>query len=469
VTTEPLRILQVSPRSRGGGAERVAVALHEGLRGRGHLAWLALGTRDTSDPYSVEIPSGALPPAQALRWAARRARRLDGQIPGAKQVELALRAAASPGRAVSWLRGREYFAYPGTRSLMTLPPQVPDLIHCHNLHGDYFDLRELGQLSHALPVVLTLHDEWTFTGHCAYTMGIELWRTGCHSCPDRGVFPSIGRNASHLNWEAKQRIYSASRLYVTSPSEWLMNRARESILAGGAAGWRTIPTGVDRSVFHPGAKEDARAKLGLPQSPLILLFAAHRARRSAFKDYATVLRAAQIVADRLPGQELLVLALGEAGPTERFGSAEVRFISFEVDVDRVATYYRAADLYMHAARADNLPTVILEALASGLPVVATAVGGIPEEVLSLEAAPGAWTGPSAPLERATGVLVAPGDAIGMAEAVTTLLLRPELRARLGANGIADVTARFDVDRQLDATVNWYRDVLADWHAWRARG
>ena len=79
---------------------------------------------------------------------------------------------------------------------------------------------------------------------------------------------------------------------------------------------------------------------------------------------------------------------------------------------RWPTFYQAADLYLHAAKAENLPTTILEALASGLPVVATAVGGIPEEVRSLAGAPGAWSGEGHPRDEATGVLVAPGDACG---------------------------------------------------------
>jgi glycosyltransferase involved in cell wall biosynthesis len=106
-------------------------------------------------------------------------------------------------------------------------------------------------------------------------------------------------------------------------------------------------------------------------------------------------------------------------------------------------------------------------LAVGLPVVATAVGGIGEQIRSLAGAPGARRGPSVGPEAATGVLVEPHDAAGMAEATTYVLRDAEVRRRLGQNAAADAAARFDLERQVDETLAWYGEVLQDWLAWRA--
>ena len=144
----------------------------------------------------------------------------------------------------------------------------------------------------------------------------------------------------------------------------------------------------------------------------------------------------------------------------------MRFLPYEREPARVAAYYQAADVYLHAANADTFPTTILEALSSGRPVVATAVGGIDEQVRSLAGAPGAWAGASVGPETATGVLVAPHDAAGMAAATTALLRDDELRARLGRNAAADAASRFDVEHQLEETMGWYRDCIRDWTAWR---
>jgi hypothetical protein len=68
-----------------------------------------------------------------------------------------------------WQAGRECFVYPASDALMASAPRDFDLVHAHNLHGDYFNLAALARASKAMPVVITLHDEWLMTGHCTYT------------------------------------------------------------------------------------------------------------------------------------------------------------------------------------------------------------------------------------------------------------------------------------------------------------
>ena len=72
--------------------------------------------------------------------------------------------------------GFENFNYPGTWKLLNLPPKPPTIVHCHNLHGFYFDLRFLPRLSQQIPVILNLRDTWLLTGHCAHFMDCERWK-----------------------------------------------------------------------------------------------------------------------------------------------------------------------------------------------------------------------------------------------------------------------------------------------------
>jgi glycosyltransferase involved in cell wall biosynthesis len=437
------------------------MSLHRGLLDRGHRSWMATTTRDPDDPTLLRIPKrGRRRPSVASR-ALRRAGRLAGRHGrprgAARTIELALTA---PGAFIADRRGREVFDYPGTSRIPSLPTEPPDLVHLHNLHGRYFDLRELAPMSHRLPVVMTLHDEWTFTGHCAYALYGDRWRTGCGSCPDLDVYPAIRRDGTRANLRAKADIYARSRLHVATPSQWLMDRARDSVLARGVVDWRVIHNGVDRSIFRPGDRLEARARLGIPAEPIVLLFTANQARRSPFKDWETVSEAAERVAAALDGRPVLCLALGDEGPTRRLPNGELRFVPYRTDLAEVASFYRAADVYLHAAKAENFPTTILEAMATGLPVVATAVGGIPEQVRSLDGAPGGWTGATVGPDAATGVLVGPGDATGMAQATVAILRDDATRRRLAANA-ADAAARFDLERQLDETVAWYREILTE--------
>lgn len=464
MTDERLSIMQVTKVAQGGGAERIASQLHAGLARRGHASWMATVRDRGDDPTVLTIPPRP-PLTMASRMLLRGSRELGpaGSRPAPiRALKRTLRFAATPRHARAEREGREFFDFPGTAAIPDLAPEPLDVLHGHNLHGSYFDLRQLAPFSERLPVTLTLHDEWTFTGHCGYGIACERWRIGCGSCPDLTLYPAIKHDGTHENWLAKQAIYAASRLYVTTPSQWLMDRARASIIARGAAGWRVIPHGVDRSVFRPSDRAAARQRLDLPAGASILLFAANGVRKSPYKDYETVAAAVERAAASSTARPVLGLALGDDSPAVTFPNGELRFVPYRSDIAVVADYFAAADLYLHAARAENLPTTILEALSSGVPVVATAVGGIDEEVRSLATAPGRWSGAGSGPNGATGVLVAQGDAVGMAAAAAALLGDDALRATLSANAAADAAERFDLDIQLDRTIAWYHEIVADW-------
>jgi glycosyltransferase involved in cell wall biosynthesis len=462
-----LDILQVSWRERWGGAEHIAAQLARWLRAQGHRASLAVGTRATGDADVVTIPNED---GRGVWFdACRGAQRMIGET----STKLARVAgyAAEPLTTLDWLRGVEPMRYPGTRRLLELTGRgAPDVLHCHNLHRDYFDLRELPRLSLAVPTVLTLHDAWLLSGHCAHSFECDRWRTGCGACPDLTSYPPVRRDATAFNWERKRDVYARSRLHVATPSRWLMGKVEASMLAPGVVGKRVIPNGVDLSVFRPGDRGSARAELGLPQDAQVLLFAGTRARENPFKDYLTLRKALAQLADEQGERSVICVALGDDGDPEQFGRCEVRPAGFEGNPARVARYYQAADLYVHAARADTFPTTVLEALACGTPVVASAVGGIPEQVRSLETvnAGGALcvlTRATDALD-ATGILVPPGDADAMAGAIRRVLSDDALRQSLAANAATDAVSRFDQEKSFGEYLAWYRELSEERRAAR---
>ena len=181
-----MNILQVSASDGGGGAHKIAAALQGGLRDRGHGSWMAVARRTSDNPNVYAIPSGIglSPKRLVLDAAALAITPLVGRVRGARRAKQAFRSAHPLAYARARWTGREYFDYPGSRTILELPPAPPDVVHFHNLHADYFDLRWLSELSRSVPVAITLHDEWTFTGHCAYGIACERWRVGCGDCPD---------------------------------------------------------------------------------------------------------------------------------------------------------------------------------------------------------------------------------------------------------------------------------------------
>jgi len=119
---------------------------------------------------------------------------------------------------------------------------------------------------------------------------------------------------------------------------------------------------------------------------------------------------------------------------------------------------------VHAAKADTFPNTILEALACGTPVVATAVGGIPEQVKGAKIANGKIGSANLnryDLQEATGFLVSPGDVEGMADGIERLLTDDSLRRRLSENAARDAARRFDLEHQVKAYLGWYEEILKD--------
>jgi glycosyltransferase involved in cell wall biosynthesis len=222
---------------------------------------------------------------------------------------------------------------------------------------------------------------------------------------------------------------------------------------------RIIPYGIDLSNFHPSDRRAVQAKLGIPDGAKVLLFVANGIRRNPFKDYETIRAAVAQVSERMPSQEVLFIALGEDLPGERVGRITVRFVPYETDVGVVANYFQAADLYVHAAKADTFPNVVLEALACGTPVIATAVGGIPEQIKSLDNSDITISNRhSFGVEEATGVLVKPADTEAMACAIERLLKNRNLRYRRAENAANDARQRFDQKREVMEYLDWYQEI-----------
>lgn len=435
--TEGVNILQISTRDLGGGAEGSAWNLFRSYRGRGHRSWLAVGWKHGDDPDVFEIPRmPARVPWAHLCWILHgRLAVFQGRISGVSRLRHLLRTLAGGKPEIERWMGREDFNHPGSLSLLQLAPERPDLVHAHNLHGGYFDLRFLTRLSYQVPVILNLRDMWLLTGHCAHSLGCDRWRTGCGACPDLSLYPSIKRDAARYNWRRKRSIYERSRLYISTPSQWLMDQVRVSMLRG--LEYRVISNAIDLTVFKPGSRPEARRQLRLPSNARIVMLTAH----NPFKDYVMMESVlSRVVKD---GEELLFICLGKLGESCVLGDGRVIYPGFERDPERMASYYCAADVFIHAAKGEAFGKTITEAMACGTPVVATSIGGVPELID----------------EGLTGYLVPRGDDAAMAERIQLLLDNPTLRKQMQKRASIAARQRFDLNRQVGDFLSWYQEIL----------
>jgi glycosyltransferase involved in cell wall biosynthesis len=457
--TKRLAILQVSTADRLGGAERVAWNLFESDRRAGDASWLAVGRKRTNDPDVLEIRHDATGGALSRFWwnVYHRVQPHYGRIAGSKTLARTAHRLASPRGAWHRWHGREDFHFPGTGRLLALTPRRPDVLHFHNLHGGYFDLRELATLSRRLPTVLTLHDTWLMTGHCAHSFDCDRWQRGCGSCPDLSIYPAVRRDATAANWQAKRAIFAECRLHVATPCDWLMRRVRRSMLSPAIVDTRVIPNGVDLSVFSPGDRHGERGRLGLSPTDRVVLVTALGRRVNPWKDYETMeLALARLAHYGEIGGRLVVLALAEEGRVNGTGGAEIRWIKPNLEPDALARLIRAADVYVHASRADTFPNAVLEALACGTPVVATRTGGIVEQIRPY------------PVEGATGMLSPPYDPAALAKGIERLLRDDALRRAMGRAAAEDARRRFDLRDQASAYRRWYEEICGEQEAARNR-
>jgi glycosyltransferase involved in cell wall biosynthesis len=209
---------------------------------------------------------------------------------------------------------------------------------------------------------------------------------------------------------------------------------------------RYVPNAVDvrRFIPQPHLRLTVRKELGIPEGTFCWLAVG---RLEEAKDYPTLLQAFSQVAVEHPEAQLVIVGQGtlEAELKEMAGrlslADRVRFLGLRTDV---ASLMNAADAFVMSSAWEGMPMVVLEAQASGLPVVATHVGGIPEVVV-----PGK-----------TGCLVPPRDPDALADAMKKLMaLPPEERVKMGLAGREQVVARYSLEAILDLWEEIYESLL----------
>lgn len=206
---------------------------------------------------------------------------------------------------------------------------------------------------------------------------------------------------------------------------------------------RVIPNGVDLSIFNLGEKSVAREELKVPLDKKILLFAANSVQKDQWKDYQTLRTSLMDIGKRRA--DVYCIALGGRVRSEFINNIKIHFIPYQRNPEILVRYYRAADIYIHPARADTFPNMVLEAMACGTPVVASAIGGIPEQVV----------------DGRTGFLVPVGNASEMAGRINELLDDDKSRLRMGQEAAKDVKRRFGREKMVQEYLTFYNMILEE--------
>lgn len=257
----------------------------------------------------------------------------------------------------------------------------PDIVHLHNIHNHYVNIELLLTYikEHKIPCVLTMHDCWTFTGHCAYFdySGCCRWQTGCGHCPNLHDYPVTYAiiDPSQWNYRHKRELFKDLDVVLVPPSKWLADLVAQSFLK--EKDCLVINNGVDTDVFKPLQNTDVKRRLGIEGKKMVLAMASGFIKRKGI-DY--LLKLPQMLND----DEVLVLVGVNRRQKHLLPADKCIGIERTNNVTELAEYYSAADVFVNTTLEDNFPTTNIEALACGTPIITFDTGGSVESVLDDE-------------------------------------------------------------------------------------
>jgi glycosyltransferase involved in cell wall biosynthesis len=404
-----MKILHINQSDVSGGAAIAGYRLHQGLLEQGLDSKILVGKVKTDSDRIVTVP---------------RKPRLENQLNRLTRYS-----------GLNYINLFSSFDIPNHKFY-----QDADILNFHNLHTGYFNYLAISKLTKTKPAIFTLHDMWSFTGHCAYSYDCDRWKIGCGKCPYPDTYPAISRDSTHIEWKLKNWIYGQSNLTIVSPSNWLTEQAKASML--NCHPIHCIPYGIDTNAYQPLDRQLSKAVLDIPQDKRVLLFGAESLK------------------DKRKGGDLLLNALQQLPPSLK---AEILFLTFGngseaitaalgiptinlgyISSDRLKSMaYSAADLFIFPTRADNLPLVLQESMACGTPMVSFDIGGVPDLVRPM----------------VTGYLAKPEDAEDFCNGIVTLLEDDQLRQTMSVNCRAIAITEYSLELQAERYIKLYKQIL----------
>ncbi len=287
-----------------------------------------------------------------------------------------------------------------------------------------------------IPVVWTVHDCWLFTGHCYHysSAGCYRWKTGCYSCPLKTSFPASWLlDRSDRNYELKKKSLTGMKnLHLVAASEWMKKEMSESFLSGVPC--TVIHNGIDLDVFKPSNNEQTKGKYGINTPHYVIAVASIWLKEKGFDD---LMRLAGI----LDEDNTLVMVGRMTKKQEKVLPGNVIHIPRTSDATALAELYSGAVAFLNPTWQDNYPTVNLEAIACGTPVITYRTGGSPESVTDK-----------------TGFIVEQGDIDGIAKIINDIIGNNSYLYGLNCREYA--LAHFDKEKCFRKYIDLYESLAA---------
>lgn len=306
-----------------------------------------------------------------------------------QQANMSVENGLCVGNPIDWklhafftrVRGKQaYGSVLSTKKMLNyLDKQNPDVVHLHNLHSNYINLNILLDYlaKKNIPTVITLHDCWFFTGKCFHFIvcGCEKWKTQCKNCPqNKEDVKSLFFDQSTQVFEDKKKYFqNIPSLTVVGCSEWMKNLAEKSPIFSGRKIFR-IYNGVDTDIFHYRSSQTFRKRNRLDNYFVILGMANkwfQDRNRDILKNILDVLAEDEVI---------VIIGCSEEQKQKLIGINKVITMGYINNRDELADIYSSSDVFVNLTFEDTLPTVNMEAICCGTPVITYDSCGSPELV-----------------------------------------------------------------------------------------
>lgn len=310
----------------------------------------------------------------------------------------------------------------------------PDIIHLHNIHGYYVNYEMLFEFlkDYNRPIVWTLHDCWSYTGHCAYFdyAGCEKWETTCFECPQKSKYPSsILKDNSKHNFQRKMKAFtSLENITIVTVSEWLRRTTKKSFLKKFTI--EKISNGINLQIMKP-TESGLREKYNLENKKILLGVATVWDERKGLHIFFEL-------SNCLPEQYKIVLIGLSKQQKEKKpeGILAIDNISNPVEI---AKWYTAADTFVNTSVEETMGLTTVEAMACGTPVIVMNTTASPELVDDI-----------------CGKIVEPNNLVMLKDAIFTINKNKQVSAHC-----VNHAKKYEKDKQYKQYIDLYKRILCE--------
>jgi len=413
-----MKVLMLNFSDIQGGASRAAYRLHLGLNKIGFGSQMLVQSKG-GDDFSTQGPEGTI--AKGLSRLRRHVDRLPLEF---------YKNRKSPLFSLAWL--------PENTS-RRIDARDPDLLHLHWICNGFISIAGLSKIRQ--PLLWTLHDCWAFTGGCHYPLACTRYQESCGSCPQLGS--ATDRDLSRWVWKRKTKHWQSLNITIVTPSRWLAQCAEASSLFRRAR-IEVIPNGLDLKRYKPLDRPLARDFLGLPDGKKLILCGTLGITGDQRKGFRYLQSAIGILAAGGLGENAMLLVFGASEPPNPMElGLKTEYLGTLHDDISLALLYAAADVFVAPSIQDNLPNMVMEALACGTPTVAFDIGGMPDLIDHLQ----------------TGYLAKPFEPADLARGIDWVLSDEKRYLAMRSVARAKVEREFEITHIANRYVGLYKEIL----------